>query len=287
MKIIRDIAEMRSFVEQAKAAGKTVGLTPTLGGMHAGHFSLIDSARADCDVVVVSIFLNPTQFSPGEDLDAYPLSPQSDHAACEERGVDAIFEPSPEEMYGDGGLTQVIVSELTETLCGRSRPIHFAGVCTVVAKLLNIIPAQQAYFGDKDYQQAAVIKRMVADLNMPVEIVTCPIVREADGLAMSSRNAYLSADERQQATALYGALQMAGELIAAEHPPAERVLAAIREYLADRAPLGEIDYAQIVDPETLADVVTTERPVQIALAVQFGRARLIDNMRVDPGGAVN
>jgi pantoate--beta-alanine ligase len=287
MKIIRNITEMREFAEQAKAAGKTVGLVPTLGGMHDGHISLIDAAMAECDEVVVSIFLNPTQFAPTEDLDAYPLTPESDHKACEARGVAAIFEPSPEEMYGDGAVTQVIVSELTETLCGRSRPIHFAGVCTVVSKLFNIIPAQKAYFGDKDYQQAAVIRRMVADLNIPVEIVTCPIVREADGLAMSSRNANLSADERKQATALYGALQMAAEMIAAEHPPAEQIVAAIREYLGERAPLGEIDYAQIVDPETLADVVSTERPVQIALAVQFGRARLIDNMRVDPGGVVN
>ena len=287
MKIIRTISEMRPFVEQAKADGKIVGLVPTLGGMHAGHFSLIDAAKAACDVVVVSIFLNPTQFSPTEDLAAYPLTPESDHEACEVRGVGAIFEPTPEEMYGDGAVTQVAVSELTETLCGRSRPTHFAGVCTVVSKLFNIIPAQKAYFGEKDYQQAAVIRRMVMDMNFPVEIVTCPIIREADGLATSSRNAYLSADERQQATALHGALQMATELIAAKHPPAEEVLAAIRGYLTEHAPLGEIDYAQIVDPETLADVVSTERPVQIALAVGFGRARLIDNMRVDPGGAVN
>ena len=285
MKIIRTISEMRPWVEQAKAAGKIVGLVPTLGGMHDGHFSLIDAAKAECDEVVVSIFLNPTQFSPTEDLAAYPLTPESDHEACETRGVAAIFEPTPQEMYGGGAVTQVTVSELTETLCGRSRPTHFAGVCTVVSKLFNIIPAQKAYFGEKDYQQAAVIRRMVADMNIPVEIATCPIIREADGLAMSSRNAYLSVDERQQATALYGALQMAADMIEAGHPPAEKVLAAIRGYLTEHAPLGEIDYAQIVDPETLADVVSIERPVQIALAVGFGRARLIDNMRVDPGGA--
>ncbi len=286
MKIIRDVSEMREWVEQAKAAGKIVGLMPTLGGMHDAHFSLIDAAKAECDKVVVSIFLNPTQFAPTEDLDAYPLTTESDHEACRARGVAAIFQPSPEEMYGDGGLTQVTVSELTEALCGRARPTHFAGVCTVVTKLFNIIPAQKAYFGEKDYQQAAVIRRMVADLNMPIEIVTCPIIREADGLAMSSRNTNLSAEEREQAPALYGSLQMAAEMIATQHPPAEQVLAAIRDYLGDRAPLGEIDYAQIVDPETLADVVNTDRPVQVALGVQFGRARLIDNMRVDPGGAV-
>ena len=281
MKIITDIAQMRAFVESAKAAGKTVGLMPTLGGMHEGHFSLIAAAQRDCDVVVVSIFVNPTQFGPNEDLAAYPRTPEADRAACESQGVDAVFEPAVDTMYDDARLTEVRVSRLTDTLCGATRPIHFAGVCTVVAKLFNIIPAHKAYFGAKDYQQSVVVRRMVADLNMPIEIVVCPIIREADGLARSTRNQYLSAKERAQATALYGSLEMAAGMIHGSRPPAADVLAAIRAYLAEHAPLGEIDYAQIVDPDELTDVVTTERPVVIALAVRFGRARLIDNMRVD------
>ncbi len=281
MKTIRDIAKMRSFVEAAKTAGKTVGLVPTLGGLHEGHFSLIAAAKRDCDVVVVSIFLNPTQFGPNEDLSAYPRTEEADRAACDSLGVDAVFGPAVETMYDQARLTEVRVSRLTDTLCGAKRPIHFAGVCTVVAKLFNIIPAGKAYFGAKDYQQSVVVRRMVADLNIPIEIVVCPIVREADGLAMSTRNEYLSAEERSQATALYGSLEMAAAMIGESHPPAADVLAAVREYLADHAPLGEIDYAQMVDPDDLADVVTTERPVVIALAVRLGRARLIDNMRVD------
>ena len=284
MKIIYDIDEMRALVTAAKAGGKTVGLMPTLGGMHEGHFSLIDAARRDCDVVVVSIFLNPTQFGPAEDLAAYPQTLEADCAACDSRGVDVVFAPSVETMYGGDGLTEVRVNELSETLCGLSRPIHFAGVCTVVLKLLNIIPAQKAYFGAKDYQQAAIIKKMVADLNVPVEIVVCPIVREPDGLAMSSRNAYLTPDERAQAPALHAALQMATELIAASSPPAEQVVAAIRERLAEQAPSGEVEYVQIIDPQTLADVVTIGDRVVIALAVRFGRARLIDNLLVDAAG---
>ena len=282
MKIIRDIDEIRLLVNEAKAAGKIVGLMPTLGGMHQAHFSLIDAAQRDCDVVVVSVFLNPTQFGPNEDLAAYPRTFEADCAACEARGVDAVFAPSAETMYGDDGLTDVRVKELSDTLCGLDRPIHFAGVCTVVLKLLNIIPAQKAYFGAKDYQQAAIIRKMVADLNVPVEIVVCPTVREPDGLAMSTRNGYLSASEREQATALYASLQMAADMVRTSHPPAADVIAAIRKLLADRAPAGEIDYVQIVNPQTLADVEDTDQPVVLALAVRFGKARLIDNVLVDP-----
>ena len=278
MKIIHDIDEVRTLVTAAKAAGKTVGLMPTLGGMHEGHFSLIAAARRDCDVVAVSIFLNPTQFGPGEDLAVYPRSPEADRAACEARGVEVVFEPTVEAMYAGGGSTEVRVKGLTETLCGWSRPIHFAGVCTVVNKLFNIIPAHKAYFGAKDYQQAAVIKQMVADLKIPIEIVVCPIVRETDGLAILSRNANLSEPERQQATALYGALRLAEARIRSSHPPAAEVIAAIREHLAAEAPDGQIDYVQIVNPQTLADVEETGQPIVMALAVQFGKARLIDNL---------
>jgi len=285
MKIISDIEPMRALVNRAKAAGKVVGLVPTLGGLHEGHFSLIDRARRECDVVMVSIFLNPTQFGPGEDLDAYPRKPEADHAGCESRGVDAVFAPDAEAMYATGGLTQITISQLSQTLCGRSRPTHFPGVCTVVAKLFNIIPAHRAYFGAKDYQQALIIKQMVADLNFPIEIVVCPTVREPDGLAMSSRNANLSAAEREQAPALHAALLLAADTIHKTHPPADEVIAAIVAHLSARAPDGQIDYVQIVDPATLADVERTGRPVLVALAVKFGKARLIDNMLVDGASA--
>lgn len=281
MKVLREIDDVRGLVTEAKAAGRTVGLVPTMGALHAGHFSLIDAARKDCDVVVVSIFVNPAQFGPTEDLAAYPRTPEADHAGCDARGVDVIFEPDVETIYGGDSLTEIRVRELSETLCGRSRPVHFAGVCTVVAKLFNIVPADKAYFGAKDYQQAAIIKRMAADLNAPVEIVVCPTVRESDGLALSTRNNYLSADERGQAAELYGALSMAAEMIRSSRPPAADVIAAIGRHLAERAPLGEIDYVQIVDPDDLTDVKNTGGPVVIALAVRFGGARLIDNMRVD------
>ncbi len=281
MRIVTTIDEARSFVSQARARGKRVGLVPTMGALHAGHFSLIEAAAGECDFVVVSIFVNPTQFGPAEDLAAYPRTTEADHAGCRARGVDMIFQPSVEEMYSRGGLTEVTVSQLTDTLCGRSRPTHFAGVCTVVAKLFHIIPADRAYFGAKDYQQVAIIRQMVADLNFPIEIITCPTVREPDGLAMSSRNANLSAAERKQAPGLHSALLLAAETIRKAHPAAEEVVAAIIAHLSDRAPDGQIDYVQIVDPQTLADVEQTGRPVLVALAVKFSCARLIDNMLVD------
>lgn len=283
MIVCRTISETRQAVRDARKAGKVVGLVPTMGALHAGHTSLIDSADDECDFVVVSIFVNPTQFGPNEDLAKYPRTPEADLALCEQHGADAVFMPDAEEMYGPdgkGGLTTVAVARLSETLCGRSRPGHFAGVCTVVAKLFNIVQPDRAYFGAKDYQQVTILRRLAADLNMPVEIVTCPIVREADGLAMSSRNVYLSTKERQQATALYAALQQARELVQRNHPPAEMVIQAIQDHLTAHAPLGKIDYVQLVDPDTLEDVASTAWPVHAALAVRFGRARLIDNLRL-------
>ncbi len=281
MKIVTTIAEVRSLVAQARAGGQCVGLVPTMGALHEGHLSLIDAASSECDFVVVTIFVNPTQFAPGEDLAAYPRTAQADHAGCEARGVDVLFQPTTEEMYGGGGLTEVTVSKLSQTLCGRSRPTHFVGVCTVVAKLFNIIPADRAYFGAKDYQQVAVIRQMAADLNFPVEVVTCPIVREADGVAMSSRNVNLNPTERKQAPVLHTALRAAAETIGQTHPPAGQVIADILARLAADVSDGEVDYVQIVDPQTLADVEQTDRPVLIALAVKFSQARLIDNMLVD------
>lgn len=281
MKTAETIEDVRASVAEAKAAGKTVGLVATLGGLHGGHFSLIEAARQGCDYVVVGIFLNPTQFAPGEDLDRYPRDAEGDLAACNDRGVDLVFMPSVETMYGDGALTEVTVKSLSDALCGRSRPEHFPGVCTVVAKLLNIVTPDKAFFGDKDYQQAVVVKRMAADLNFPVEIVTCPIVREDDGLAMSTRNRYLCKDHRRQAAALHGALELAGEMIRRSHPPAAEVIEAVRRHLADAAPDGKIDYVQVVDTESLRDVEGTSGPVLVALAVAFAGARLIDNTVLD------
>jgi pantoate--beta-alanine ligase len=192
-----------------------------------------------------------------------------------------IFAPDVGTMYGQDCLTEVRVKELSATMCGRDRPVHFAGVCTVVAKLFNIIPAHKAFFGAKDYQQAVIIRRMGADLNFPIEIVVCPTVREADGLALSSRNAYLSPQQRKQASALYASLKMADEMIRREHPPAGQVISAMQEHLAANAPDGRIDYMQILDPHTLRDVENTEQPVLVALAVKLGKARLIDNILVD------
>jgi pantoate--beta-alanine ligase len=281
MTIVRTVDEMRQAVRAAQAAGQSVGFVPTMGALHEGHLSLIDAARAACDVVVVSIFVNPTQFGPNEDLDAYPRTPEADHNACDSRGVDFIFEPSVEVMYPPGAMTEIQVPALARNLCGKDRPTHFAGVCTVVAKLLNIVPADKAFFGAKDFQQVTIIRRMASDLNFPTTIVTCPTIRESDGLAMSSRNAYLSADHRRQAAALNGALKLGAEIIRDGSTTPQVVLEAIREYLAANAPEGEIDYVQAVSPDTLIDLQAFDGPALLALAVRFSGARLIDNVLVD------
>lgn len=278
-----NIQDVRDAVGQARRSGKTIGFVPTMGGLHEGHFSLIDAARAECDFVVVSIFVNPTQFAPGEDLGNYPRTPEADLTGCREHGADLVFLPSEEVMYGVGSLTEIRVSQLSQPLCGRNRPTHFAGVCTVVAKLFNIVQPDIAYFGQKDYQQVTIIRRMVSDLNIPVEICTCPIVRENDGLAMSTRNKYLSPEQRSQAVALHGSLSMASDLIRSQHPSVKRVIEEIVSFLKQNAPDGQVDYVQIVDPSTLQDVEDTDSPVVIALAVKFATARLIDNMLVDSG----
>ena len=284
MKTAQTISEVRRIVADARAGGGTVGFVPTMGALHEGHLSLIDAARSACDFVAVSIFVNPTQFAPGEDLATYPRGIEADLSACDARGADLVFVPAAETMYPRESVTSVTVSELSETLCGRSRPTHFAGVCTVVAKLLNIVLPDKAFFGRKDFQQLVIVTRMVGDLDIPVEIVPCPIVREADGLAMSTRNQRLSAAGRRQAVALHGALELAADQIRESHPPAAEVITAAREYISTNAPDGEIDYIQIVDPQTLCDVETTDRIVLVALAVKFPGARLIDNMLVDSAG---
>jgi len=285
METVGTIEEVRKFVSRAREAENVIGLVPTMGGLHGGHLSLIDAAREACGYVVVSIFVNPTQFGPNEDLDRYPRTQEADLAACRAHGVDLLFTPTVEVMYGRGFRTAVTVAELAGALCGRGRPTHFAGVCTVVAKLFNIVGPCKAFFGQKDFQQAVIIRRMVADLNFPVDIVTCPIVRECDGLAASTRNQYLSPEDRGQAAALNAALRLAAERIRRPHPPAAEVIALIRRHLAAAAPGGEIEYVQIVDPLTLRDVEVTEGAVLVALAVKFAGARLIDNILVDSGTA--
>jgi pantoate--beta-alanine ligase len=281
MFIAKTINDLRRMVSAARADGKNIGLVPTMGALHTGHASLIHAARAGCGFVVVSIFVNPTQFGPNEDCARYPRAEQADLAACREAGADAVFMPSVAEMYPTPPLMEVSVGRLGAVLCGCSRPTHFAGVATVVAKLFNIVQPDRAFFGAKDYQQSVIIRAMATELNFPVEIVLCPTIREADGLAMSSRNAYLTPDQRRQAPALSQSLRLADGMIRRDHPPAEAVLAAVTKHLAAQAPLGKVDYAQLVDPQTLEEVSTTSRPILVALAVRFGATRLIDNKLVE------
>ena len=284
MDVVKTIEAVRKAVAAARAAGKTVGLVPTMGNLHEGHLRLLDAARAECGFVAVSIFVNPTQFGPKEDFGAYPRTPAEDFDACRRRGADLVFHPEVAEMYPPGARTEVRVKGLDEVLCGASRPGHFTGVATVVAKLLNIFQPDAAFFGAKDFQQTVVIRRMVKDLDLSVRIVVCPTVREADGLAMSSRNAYLSPSERKQAPALYASLCRAEEMIRRGGAKAGEVAAAARAVLAERAPEGKVDYVKIVDPASLADVEEASPPVLVALAVKFGRARLIDNVLVERTG---
>ncbi len=280
MDVENTIEGIRNRIGKARRAGGTIGLVPTMGALHAGHRTLMAAGRAGCDYLVVSIFVNPTQFGPGEDYQAYPRTPAEDLAACEDAGADVVFAPGVGQMYPTEPLTTVSVSKLTETLCGRRRPGHLDGVCTVVAKLFNIVEPDRAWFGAKDYQQSVVVRRMVRDLNFPVEIVVEPTVREPDGLAVSSRNAYLTPEQRRQAPELYAALRAAENMITERQPPAEEIVAAVRGHISGKVVEGEIEYIQVVDPETLEDVETTDRPVVVALAVRLGKARLIDNVRV-------
>lgn len=278
---VTTVAEARRAVREARAFGATVGLVPTMGALHEGHLSLIRSARAETDIVVVSIFVNPAQFGPKEDLERYPRDLDGDRELCREAGADLIFAPTAGEMYPEGFCTWVEVEGLTAGLCGRSRPGHFRGVCTVVSKLFNICVPDRAYFGEKDAQQLAVIRRMVRDLDMPLTVVPCPTVREPDGLALSSRNARLTPEERAQAPALYRALSAARHLVAGGEREAARLDSAVRAILAE-ATLGEVDYVGIVSADDLEPVDTIDGECLIALAVRFDGSgtRLIDNIRV-------
>ena len=274
MKVTTTVLETRQLVRQWKKEGKSIGLVPTMGFLHEGHASLIARARKENDIVVVSDFVNPTQFGPNEDLEAYPRDFERDSALCESLGADLIFHPEPEEMYHDP-CAFVSIDTLSETLCGKTRPIHFKGVCTVVSKLFHIAAPDRAYFGQKDAQQLAIIKKMVLDLNFDVEVVGCPIVREEDGLAKSSRNTYLSAEERRAALCLSKAVKKGQELIQAGCS-AEDVLVPMRAII-EAEPLSKIDYVSMVDALTMQPVEKVEKDVLVAMAVYIGKTRLIDN----------
>lgn len=277
MRIITEIADLRRIVGEARKAGNSIGFVPTMGFLHEGHLALMTQARRENDLVVTSVFVNPTQFGPNEDFEAYPRNPEKDQALMAGAGVDVAFFPSVDILYPQGYETYVEVEgPLTKGLCGASRPGHFRGVTTIVAKLFNLVQPDKAYFGQKDAQQVAVIRRMVTDLNIPVEIIPCPIVREADGLAMSSRNTYLSSGERQDALVLSQALQAAETAVAA----GERRAAALDRLIRDTigaVPTAVIDYVEIVDADSLMPIDTLSGSVLIALAVKVGKPRLIDN----------
>ena len=275
MKIVSTIEEVRAQVKEWKKEGLSIGFVPTMGYLHEGHMSLIDAAGEN-DRVVVSIFVNPMQFGPTEDLASYPRDLEHDAKLCEEHGVDLIFPPTPEEMYGDQFYSYVDMDVLTKELCGLSRPVHFRGVCTVVTKLFNIVTPDRAYFGQKDAQQLAVIKRMVKDLNMPLTITGCPIIREEDGLAKSSRNTYLSPEERKAALVLSRSIFLGKEMVEKGERDCKRILAAMTEEI-EKEPLAKIDYVKIVDLDTMQQVEKIDRGILAAIAVYIGKTRLIDN----------
>ena len=280
--IITDtINQTRETIAHARRDGKTIDLVPTMGALHEGHFSLIRRCRAECDFVVVSIFVNPTQFAPDEDLDKYPGNFEADCHICRDLGVDLIFAPPTAEMYPRENLTWINVEKITDHLCGTSRPDHFRGVCTIVAKLFNIIQPDIAWFGQKDAQQLAVIRRMVADLNMPVDVRSCPTVRETDGLALSSRNDYLNPEQHRQGLCLNQALCRGRELVADGTTDTNIIIEAMR-LIIEKQPDAGIDYISIVDNDLLQPIAAIDRPALVALAVRIGPARLIDNIIVEP-----
>jgi len=277
MILAKTINEMRNVIKQWKREGLQIGLVPTMGYLHEGHSSLIKRASDENDRVVVSIFVNPIQFGQGEDFERYPRDMDHDMAVCRDAGADAIFHPDIFEMYADDFCTYVDMTGLTDTLCGKSRPGHFRGVCTVVNKLFNIVNPDKAYFGQKDAQQLAVIKRMVRDLNIDVEIVGCPTVREPDGLAKSSRNAYLNEQERRAALVLYRSLLLAKDLLDQGERNAEAIIEAMTDHIR-KEPLAKIDYVEIVDAVSLQKVNRIAEDILIAIAVFIGKTRLIDNL---------
>ncbi|MDZ7679402.1 MAG: pantoate--beta-alanine ligase [Acidimicrobiales bacterium] len=281
MREVATIAELRAVLDGERREGRTIGFVPTMGYLHAGHLSLMERAAAECDVVLASIFVNPLQFAPSEDLDAYPRDLDRDRGLASGSGVGVLFVPSAAEMYPQPVATTVSVSGVSERLEGASRPTHFAGVATVVAKLFAISGPCRAYFGEKDFQQVAVVRRMVSDLSMPVEVVACPTVREDDGLAMSSRNAYLDTDQRAAAPVLHRALCAGAELVEAGAAHADEVRMAMQKVVAAE-PLAELDYLEVADPVALEPHGPLEpvaaRPVRLLGAIRLGSTRLIDNV---------
>jgi pantoate--beta-alanine ligase len=280
MEIAQTIESVRKFIAAARGQGRSIGFVPTMGALHIGHISLIQAARKKTDFVVVSIFVNPTQFAPAEDFDKYPRPFDDDLQICTEQGVNLLFAPDTKEIYPTKNITWVNVEKLTKGLCGRTRPGHFRGVTTVCAKLFNIVQPDVAFFGQKDAQQAVVIKRMVAGLNMPLKIQICPTVREEDGLAVSSRNKYLSENQRKDAPLLYKSLQKAKQLINTGVTDSVQIIDEMKKILA-ASTLLEIEYIEIVEPETLEPFKSIKGPVLVALAVRCGQARLIDNILMD------
>ncbi|MGG7165451.1 pantoate--beta-alanine ligase [Clostridium ihumii] len=276
MVLIKNISEIKDLVSEWKKEGKTIGLVPTMGYLHEGHESLIKKARKENDKVIVSVFVNPTQFGPNEDLESYPRNIEKDRELCESCGVDVVFNPEPVEMYKNNASTYINVQGLTEGLCGASRPIHFRGVCTVVSKLFNITMADRAYFGEKDAQQLAVVKKMVEDLNFNIDVVGCPIIREKDGLAKSSRNTYLSKEERVAALILNKSLNLALKKLKNGEASGENVINVIKGVIKEE-PLAKIDYVEVVDSKTLKPVKKIENSILVAIAVYIGKTRLIDN----------
>ena len=276
MEIVQTIDAVRKQVKAWRAQGLTVGLVPTMGFLHEGHLSLIERAVTENDRVVVSDFVNPTQFGPGEDLESYPRDLDRDAALCEGAGAALLFNPSVSEMYAGDAVTFVDMNGLTKELCGKSRPVHFRGVCTVVSKLFNIVSPDRAYFGQKDAQQLAVIRRMARDLNFDVQVVGCPIVHEEDGLAKSSRNTYLNAEERKAALVLSRAVSEGSRMAAAGEKSAEVIVEAMKEVI-QREPMAKIDYVQAVNADSIEPVTVMEPPVLVAMAVYIGKTRLIDN----------
>ena len=274
--LVKEIKELRSLIKEWKRKGLSVGFVPTMGALHEGHESLIKKAVLENDKVIVSVFVNPTQFGPNEDFDSYPRDINKDLNLCTNAGAALVFNPEPSEMYFENKSTSVSVSNLTNVLCGAKRPGHFDGVCLVVSKLFNIVTPDKAYFGQKDAQQVAVLKRMVRDLNIDVEIVPCPIIREEDGLAKSSRNTYLSEAERTAALVLSKSLNIAKELLENGERNADKIKEIMKEEII-KEPLAKIDYVEIVDSDSLENVENIEKSILVPIAVYIGKTRLIDN----------
>lgn len=281
MDIINDPKEIQELTSRLKCSGKIISLVPTMGYFHAGHLSLMKWARENSDIVFVSLFVNPTQFGPKEDYNSYPRDFERDTKMAQEVGVDYIFAPEKDVIYEPDHGTWVSVPKLAQYLCGKSRPGHFQGVCTIVLKLFNLVNPHLAIFGKKDYQQFVIIKKMVKDLNVPVEIIGRPIVREIDGLAMSSRNSYLTQDERKQAANIYLGLKKACEWTKNGVRDSETIISRLSECYMEHIPSGEIDYIEIVDPTDLTPVKTIDKEAILAVAIYLGKARLIDNILLE------